>query len=1065
MKSTFCSSAFRCAFAIVLIANFLNLRVAAQESKRTIDFSREVRPILASHCWSCHGPDEESRAGNLRLDRRKEALESLAFVPNDSNASELVQRILSDDPSNQMPPPSAKRPLSDTQKSILQQWIAEGANYQDHWAFTPPVIPVVPEPANPKWGSNPIDRFIEAKLIQEHLKPSPKADRATLLRRATLDLTGLPPTVDELHAYLSDTSNDAYERAVDRLLASKAYAERMAMDWLDLSRYADTNGYNNDEDRTMWPWRDWVIDAFDRNMPFDQFVTEQLAGDLLPNPRQDQLIATGFLRNQGHNTEGGIIQEEYRVEYVADRVHTVATVFLGLSLQCARCHDHKFDPISQAEYYQFFSFFNSLDEKQAGYSKFVGAEPFIRVPNPEQSAQIQSLTSNIADAESKIQTIGSETDSSLANYLASTSSTVLAERFGANLRHHFPLEPTDPKIPTAEDLPTKDGSTIDASSTSRSFEWKEGKSNMALALNGTSHFELPEVNNFGQREPFTLSVWIKTNNQGAMAILSKMDESKDFLGYDLLLSGGKLEMHLVHHWPDNAIKISSKQAMAPDQWHHIVASYDGSMRASGLKFYVDSKLEPVDILQDSLRDSFDTSIPFRIGLRQKSLPYQGLVDELHIFGSVLDEPSIQQLYALQKVTSFPDWVQVPTEQRTEVQGKQIREFYLNRIHESYSTLQKQIADWRRQKETVEETAAAVMVLKEMSPARETFVLKRGQYDQPGDRVTSSIPAILADPASETPRDRLSLAKWLTQDSNPLTARVTVNRWWQNYFGSGIVKSVEDFGLTGDTPSHPELLDYLARTFMQSGWDVKAFHRMVVTSETYQQESRIPPELQERDPENRLLARGPRFRLSAETIRDNALAIGGLLHNRVGGPSVKPYQPDGLWEDVTVERRGKYVPDVGEGRYRRSLYTFWKRTCPPPSMMSFDAPNREVCLARRARTNTPLQALVLLNDPTYVEAARILAQKMIMGAGPKTEDRIDLGYERCVARKATSTEKQILASILEEARSAFGANPADAHSLNSTGPYVSDPTLDPIELASWTIVASTLLNLDETITKR
>ncbi len=1051
--------------AVVLSVLLSVQLIHGQESKQTIDFSRDVRPILASHCWNCHGPDEKSRSADLRLDRREDAIASAAFVPNDPNASELVKRILSQDPSDQMPPPSAKRPLTDNQKSILQQWIAEGAKYQDHWAFASPVSPTIPELTNPKWGRNPIDRFIEAKLIEENLTPSPKADPATLLRRVTLDLTGLPPTVDELRAFLSDMSDDAYERAVDRLLASKPYAERMALEWLDLARYADTNGYNNDEDRTMWPWRDWVIDAFDRNMPFDQFVTEQLAGDLLTNPTQNQLIATGFLRNQGHNTEGGIIQEEYRVEYVADRVHTVATVFLGLSLQCARCHDHKFDPISQAEYYQFFSFFNSLDEKQAGYSKFVGAEPFIRVPNSEQAAQIQSLANNIADSERKLQVLESEADSSLANYLASASPTDLAKKFGIHLLHHFPFEPVDPKTSSAESPPSQDASAIEASVPSNSLSWKEGKSKMAIELNGLSPLELPEVNSFGNQEPFSLSVWIKTSSQGAMAILSKMDESKDFLGYDLILSNGKLEMHLVHHWPDNAIKISSKQAIAPDQWHHVVATYDGSMKASGLKLYVDSKLEPVDVAQDSLRDSFDTSMPFRIGLRQKSLPFQGLVDELQIFKQVLDEANIQQLYALQKVTSFADWIQVPAELRTEEQRKQIREFYLKRIHESYSTLQRQLADWKLQKGAMEESSAAVMVLKEMSPARETYILKRGQYDQPGDRVSSSVPAILANPTKESPRDRLTLAKWLTEATNPLTARVTVNRWWQNFFGSGIVKSVEDFGLTGDTPTHPDLLDYLARSFMQSGWDVKAFHRMVVMSETYQQESRILPEMQERDPENRLLARGPRFRLSAETIRDNALAIGGLLQTRVGGPSVKPYQPDGLWEDVTVERRGKYVPDVGEGRYRRSLYTFWKRTCPPPSMMSFDAPNREVCLARRARTNTPLQALVLLNDPTYIEAARILAQKMIQDAGPNTEDRINLGYERCIARKATSNEKQILVSILEEARTRFAASPSDAQSLNSTGPYAADLTIDPIELASWTIIASTLLNLDETITKR
>lgn len=783
------------AIVFVIASLLITGDVLAEDSDGVVDFSKQIRPILAGHCWTCHGPDEKSRTADLRLDVRENAIAASAIVPNDPSASKLVERILSDDPESQMPPPSSKKSLSDAQKNLLQKWIQQGAGYSKHWAFIAPAIPPLPTMHGSSWGSNAIDHFVGKRLEQENLKPSPKADGSTLLRRASLDLTGLPPTVDDLKKFLSDPSNDAYEHAVDRLLGSKGFAEKMAMEWLDLARYADTNGYNNDEDRTMWPWRDWVIDAFDRNMPFDKFTIEQLAGDLLPNPTQDQLIATAFLRNQGHNTEGGIIQEEYRVEYVADRVHTVSTVFLGLSMQCARCHDHKFDPITQAEYYQFYSFFNSLDEKQASYSKFVGAEPFIRVPTAEQESKIAVLAEQIASLESQMKQLG---------------------------------------------------------------------------------------------------------------------------------------------------------------------------------------------------DQIDTEKP---------------------------------------------------------------------------TIETKLSEAKKEKLAIEGSIAAVMVMREMNPARETFILKRGQYDQPSERVDASVPTILLQTGTETPKDRLKFAQWLVSDTNPLTARVTVNRWWQNFFGTGIVKTTEDFGLTGDAPSNSELLDFLARSFVESGWNVKAMHKMIVMSATYQQASRIQPEMLDRDPDNRLLARGPRYRLSAETIRDNALAISGLLQHRVGGPSVKPYQPAGLWEDVTVNRQGKYVSDVGEGLYRRSLYTFWKRTCPPPSMMSFDAPIREVCVARRARTNTPLQSLVLLNDPTYVECARLLAQNMIRDGGTSVSGRIDTGFQRSVSRPASPEEQNILGQVLEAAKHRFNANPSNAQDFNATGATAPDASIDPAELASWTIVASTLLNLDETISKR
>jgi Protein of unknown function (DUF1553)/Protein of unknown function (DUF1549)/Concanavalin A-like lectin/glucanases superfamily/Planctomycete cytochrome C len=1031
----------------------------AEDAEKVIDFSSQIRPILAVHCWTCHGPDEKSRTADLRLDIRENAIASLAIVPNDLAASKLVERILSHDPESQMPPPASKKPLSSEQKELLKKWIQQGAGYSNHWAFTVPASPAISPLEDPKWANNAIDNYVGKRLEQEHLQPSPKADRATLLRRVSLDLTGLPPTVDELQEFLNDSASDAYERAVDRLLRSKHFAEKLAMDWLDLARYADTNGYNNDEDRTMWPWRDWVIDAFDRNMPFDRFTIEQIAGDLLLNPTQEQLIATGFLRNQGHNTEGGIIQEEYRVEYVADRVHTVSTVFLGLSMQCARCHDHKFDPITQTEYFQFYAFFNSLDEKQAGYSKFIGAEPFIRVPTSEQSAKIKALEEQISTFEAQLKQLEEQADTKVAKLVAETSASELQARFAQAVLHQFPLDKSEGSTLVEAVSKTQMGSI------SGNVSFQPGKNQDAIELQEQSRIELGNVGNFASDRPFSISVWVKPSANDGMAILSKMDESQSFRGYDLLLSGGNIEMHLVHQWPDNAIKVSVKKAVTANEWHHIVATYDGSKTAAGIKIFLDSVLEPQDVVTDALRDSFETQQPFRIGLREKSLPYRGLVDDLQLFGNALDENSVKQLAAFLPVTGFADWVSVPAEQRTAEQRKQIQQFYLNRIDPEYAGLQTKLAANKQEKTGIEASTAAVMVMRDLNPPRETFVLKRGQYDQPAERVDSNIPSSLIQPGTESPKDRLQLAQWLVSESNPLTARVTVNRWWQNFFGTGLVKTAEDFGVTGEVPSNLELLDFLARSFMQSGWDVKALHKLIVMSSTYQQQSRIAPEMLERDPENRLLARGPRYRLSAESIRDNALAISGLLQQRFGGPSVKPYQPAGLWEDVTVERRGKYVADIGEGLYRRSLYTFWKRTCPPPSMMSFDAPMREVCTARRARTNTPLQSLVLMNDPTYVECARMLAQNMIREGGASIDGRIDAGFKRAVARPASPEEKIILAQILESAKQRFTSDAASAQAFNTIGASTPDASIDPVELASWTVLASTLLNLDETISKR
>ena len=1024
-----------------------------------VDFAREIQPILAKHCWNCHGPDEASRQADLRLDLRDQAIEKQAIVPKDVAKSQLIERVHSNDPEQRMPPASFKRDLNDHQRDLLRRWVAQGAEYSKHWAFEPPQRIATSIAFSQFPATNPIDYWVHERLKVEKITPAPAADRGTLIRRVSLDLTGLPPTLDELTAFLDDSSDNAYEALVDRLLATEKYAERMAMDWLDQARYADTNGYNNDEDRTMWPWRDWVIRSFHNNIPYDQFVVEQLAGDLLPNPTRDQMVATAFLRNQGHNTEGGIIPEEYRVEYVADRVHTTATVFLGLSMQCARCHDHKFDPISQSEYYQFFAFFNSLDEKQASYSKAVAAEPFIRVPSVEQEAAIQTIDAEIEGLKMSLLDREKNAAFKLGEWLTKHAINEFQVRFGLEKLHHFSMDETDPK--RLVDSVTAESFALSTPEASR----PEGKKGQSIQLQGQSSIDLANTGDFDGSKPFAISVWVNPISNDGMAILSKMDEADSFRGYDMLIENGKIAVHMVHSWPDNAIKVIAQKPLSLNAWHHVVLSYAGGHKASSIQIYVDSKSEAVDVANDSLNDTIATTKSFHLGLREKTLPFRGRIDELSVYRGQLLPNQVAQLSNDQPITNVADWISLPTDQQNSEQQKQLQKHYLDYLDAEYSIWMRELESKTKERSKREEATPAVMVMREMSTPRETFVLKRGQYDQPTDKVMANVPNVLTPFPLDKPVGRLELAKWLVDAKNPLTARVAVNRWWQNYFGTGLVKTAEDFGATGERPSHPELLDTLATKFIDSGWDIKALQKLIVMSQTYRHESKVTSALVDRDPENRLLARGPRYRLNAETIRDNALAISGLLRNRVGGPSVKPYQPAGLWEDVTVERKGKYVADVGDGLYRRSMYTFWKRTCPPPSMMSFDAPNREVCLARRARTNTPLQSLVLLNDPTYVEASRLLATQMIQRGGAKNEDRLDHGFRCCMARDPSQDEQKILLEILFDSSQRFRANPKQAAELIGIGATPADSTIDEIELASWTIVASTLLNLDETISKR
>ncbi len=1030
-------------FAIALVG------IGSLHAAEPVDFSRDVRPILAQHCWTCHGPDEKTREAELRLDSRESAIAKKAIVPGDVKASKLLVRIDSLDDKRRMPPPGIKKDLTDRQKQVLRAWVEQGAAYSQHWAFTPPKRPTVPTVAD---TSNPIDAFVRERLAKSGRKPSPEVDRATLLRRVTLDLTGLPPTPKELDAFLADKLPAAYERVVDRLLKSNRHAERMAMAWLDAARFADTNGFNNDEDRTQWPWRDWLIQSFASNLPYDRFVIEQLAGDLLPNATPAQKLATAFLRNQVHNTEGGIIVEEYRVEYVADRLNTMATTFLGLSLQCARCHDHKYDPFTTREYYQMFAFFGNVSDKQASYAGNAVAEPFIKVPTAEQMAKYDELVAAgrtlhdlIAVADRRVRDSMLDWEKSLTDI----ERKKLADH--GRLFHATFDEKEGPAIATSD--PGVKGIVRG------NAKWGRGKFGNALEFDGSTYVDLGAVPKFDPDGPFTVSLWAYPTANDLLALASKMDDGAAHRGFDLLLENGKVSSHLVNRWPDNAIKVLTKNAMSLNAWHHVLLTYDGSKKSAGVKIYIDGKLEATEVANDKLRDTLKTDKPFHVGRRGNSLNFKGQLDDVQMFGVELSAANATQLAAGRPAELTVDALAVPAEKRTEAQKEALVRLRLS--EPAIQGLRTNLADVKNRINVLDAAFTPVSVMEEMPKPRDVFILKRGQYDAPGDKVSPGFPAVLGVPSKSA--NRLDLANWLVDPKHPLTARVAVNRWWEMYFGTGLVKTVEDFGNTGEAPSLPELLDFLATELIRTGWDVRAMQRLIVTSATYRQSSAMPAN--DSDPDNRLLSRGPRGRLRAESVRDNALAIAGLLSDMVGGPSVKPYQPPGLWEDVTVERKGRYVQEKGDGLYRRGMYTFWKRTCPPPTMSAFDAPNREVCVARRATTNTPLQALVLWNDPTYVEAARKLAERLFIEGGSTSIERLAFAYKCALSRPPTETEQRILMRIRDDALARFRKLPDEAKKLLAVGDSPRKPGLDDNELAAWTTVCSTILCLDETISKR
>ncbi|MBM4005213.1 MAG: DUF1549 domain-containing protein [Planctomycetes bacterium] len=1075
--------------AMLLVAGTLPAGTGSAAEPERLQFARDLLPLLSNHCFPCHGPDEKERQAGLRLDQRRSATARLdsgkqAIVPGKPELSELVHRIdAGADDDQLMPPASMLKPLSVAQRKLLVRWIAEGAEYETHWAFQTPRAPPIPPLASPRLRS-PIDAFVLDRLQREGIEPAAEARSETLLRRIGLDLNGIPPTPDDQDRYRmasrGEESPDAYEREVDRLLASPRFGERTAMVWLDAARYADTNGYNNDEDRVMWRWRDWVIEALNRDQPYDQFVVEQLAGDLLPQATLDQRIATGFNRNHVLTTEGGIIDEEYRVEYVADRLHTTASVLMGLSMQCARCHDHKFDPISQREYYQLFSFFNQSPDKVLGYNKGAPATPYLPAPTRLQQEQLdrntqresairERIAARIASAEAEADAAAWERE------LNDQDRAQLAAPAGLELRLTLDDTDGDSRINA---VTTKPEARVEGPARS-----VPGKLGQAFETDGKAYLSLESAGEFERDQPVSFGAWIRSTTDGATTVLSRMHDSAAYRGYDLNIEAGRVAVHLIHHWPDNGLKVLSEPAVKKGQWHHLFVTYDGSSRAAGVRVFVDGSPRKLEIANDSLGESIRTDRPFHVGRRGEGNGFSGAIDDVRWYRAALTPEQIGRLAKGEPVDELAAILAQAPADRTAEQRKSLLRYYLERFDKPTLALNTELAACLEERKALDSLIPTSLVMQDLPERRVTHLLLRGQYDQPGPVVEPGVPDALSAWRGEFPGNRLGLAQWLIDPNHPLTSRVAVNRWWGMFWPAGLVETAEDFGLQGAFPTHLELLDWLATTYQRPsspaksgeptprglGWRTKSLVRMLVLSSVYRQSSDAGQAQREVDPQNRLLGRGARMRLPAELLRDQALSASGLLVERQGGPSVLPYQPTGLWEDVSVERRVKYTPDPGAGLYRRSLYTFWKRTCPPPGMTTFDAPDREFCVVRRARTNTPLQALVLMNDVTYVEAARLVAQRVLLEAPADWDGQLEYATQLTLHRLPQAEERSIIGTFYQQALDRFRQDPEAASQLLSIGaaPSPTGPLAgarNQPELAAWTAVGNLLLNLDEALTR-
>ena len=1038
---------------------------AADEGK--VNFQRQIRPILSDACFQCHGPDAQARMAGLRLDLRETAFQSrtsgVLIAPGDASNSLIYQRIIDEDASRRMPPKYSHKELDSEQIDLIRRWIDQGASWEEHWAFMSPVRLKLPSLQREEWVRNPIDDFVLARLEAEGLQPAPEADRRTLARRVSLDITGLPPSPDQVEAFLSDDSEDAYENLVDRLMGSAAYGEHRARYWLDAARYADTHGLHIDNYREIWPYRDWVIQAFNRNLPFDQFTIEQIGGDLLPNPSENQMIATGFHRCNITTNEGGVIADEVRAMYAKERVDTTGTVWLGLTVGCATCHDHKFDPISQRDFYSLAAFFRNTTQPPLDKNIF-DTPPFVIVAASSDRGRWEELRGAVAAARRRVAGNQAKAGVDFEEWLERgrrpsidvdrfDNSEVLSLRLSRSPQVWIAREAVSIELPPGASVTTQKGVS-------------------RLDLTEKAFLEIPGFAGLSGDKPFTIFSKIRLHGEQTNSVILSQFDSEEQRGWVWDQRNGQPQISLsVQDGRSIGLAGTGERMLKPDQWHHVAVTYDGLRQRGGFALYLDGQILTTQSIGRAIRTlqgSIQADVPLLVGTRDReggrnAGNFEGAIEDLRIFDRALTESEVRLLEVWGSVVSSQG--KAATDLSKE-EREALKLFYLVRNDPDFQEAAGELQTLLDERRAILRRSAITHVQKEK---RDTdpmaHILFRGMYDQPKDQVSPATPAVLPPMPDSFPRNRLGLAKWLMHDSNPLTARVTVNRFWQEVFGTGLVGTAGDFGSQGERPSHPELLDWLAVEFRDSGWDIKHLFRLMLQSATYRQSARSTESKLKLDPANRLFSRGPRFRLDGEMVRDYALAASGLLVSKIGGPSVKPYQPEGVWEAVAMHGSNTrfYQQDLGEKLYRRSLYTFWKRSAPPPSMTIFNAPTREECTVQRERTNTPLQALLTMNGPQFFEAARHLAQRAIHSASA-LERRIDFLASHLLSRHLRAKEQEIVERAYQDYSRFYQGNPDQLGRALAVGDSEPDGSLPKVEFAALTMVANQLMNLDEVLNK-
>ncbi|MFL2590958.1 MAG: DUF1553 domain-containing protein [Flavobacteriaceae bacterium] len=1060
------------------------VEVRYDEIPEKVDFNYHVKPILSDRCYSCHGPDEKSRRAGLRLDQEKTAFMKLlsgktAIDPGSISGSEMAHRILSNDPDEVMPTPESNLSLTNTEKAILLRWIEQGAEWKEHWSFLP-----VQEMSNPLSNNfkNPIDYFVSKKLQTQGLDFSEISSKEKLIRRLYFDLTGLPPSIDEVESFVNSNDKNTYLNVVNKLLNSDEHAERLTMDWLDVSRYADSHGLHADGIRTMWPWRDWVINAFKNNTPYNEFVSVQLSGDMRENPSKDEILATAFNRNNPMTAEGGVIDEEWRLNYVFDRTETLGTAVMGLTLMCAKCHDHKFDPISQKDYYQLSAFFNQTREiGMTGDDGDFG--PLLFLPDEETELKLNKIKSAIHRKEKELNTKIKELSSfySYVDNLSKYKSRYIPrkniiEKVSFDKIRKQRVISDDKKLIVQGSFGRETDYIIDNSRDITSYnnqKLKQGIVGSALEFDGSNQVYLEKVPNFEWTESFSAAFWFKTpkRKKGFTQSLLTTTGGKNswWRGWDLTLDDkNHLNLRLISSLPGDAIHVKSIDSLTVNNWHHIAFSYDGSGNSAGINLFLNGEKIKEKLIFNNLKKSILPVSSSGIYLQEQALKIgasgdfssgdngwvEGLLDELFVFNKSISSYELKNLYNTYNIKNkvLKDNDKVDHLVYNDLSVKKIR----NQIRNLKKQWLKNISDVK-----------TVMVMEEMKEKRKSFLYDRGSYQLPSYEVKADVPSKLPKMTSEMPKNRLGLSKWIFDKKNPLTARVAVNRYWQMIFGRGIVNTPGDFGVQGQLPSHPDLLEYLSNYFMEKDWDIRDLLKLMVTSHTYMQSSKPSKKQVEIDPDNILLSRSNSYRLPAEMIRDNALAASGLLVKHIGGKSVKPYQPKGLWKEKSnfSIKLLNYKESTGDSLYRRSMYTFIRRTNPPPSMSTFDAPTREVCTVKREITNTPLQALVLLNDPQFVEASRILAERIQKERPSSIEESIKHGFRLCTSRKPRDKEIELLKNLYDEQLKKFKQSPKLAYNIFKNGKKPRDKTLNLYKTAALSMVANVMLNHDEVYMRR